>query len=192
MSDASFDDVMARLRAGDEAAAAKVFDRFANRLIALARARLDARLRQKLDPEDVLQSVYRSFFARHAGGQFAFDGWDGLWALLTLMTVRKCARAAEWYATGSRDVSAELSPAGGERAGPALLARDPRPEEVVMLTELVEGLLRGLGERDRGIVALALQGYTPADIVSETGIPERTVYRALERARGSLNESGKA
>jgi hypothetical protein len=30
----------------------------------------------------VLQSVYRSFFLRHAEGEFAFTGWDGLWALL--------------------------------------------------------------------------------------------------------------
>jgi RNA polymerase sigma-70 factor, ECF subfamily len=189
MPDDSFDGLMARLRTGDQQAAARVFNRFANRLIALARARMDTRLRQKLDPEDVLQSVYRSFFARHADGQFAFEGWDGLWALLTLMTVRKCARSAERFKTGGRNVSAELSPASDDHAlkGPELLARDPRPEEIVMLEELVEGLLRGLNKRDRSVVSLALQGYTPADIVSETGVPERTVYRALERARGVLN-----
>ena len=87
----SFDGVMADLRAGDQAAAAAVFRRFATRLAGLAGAKLDARLRGKVDPDDVLQSVYRSFFGRHAAGQFDFDGWDGLWSLLTTITVRKCA-----------------------------------------------------------------------------------------------------
>ena len=52
---------MARLRAGDNAAAAEVFRRFANRLIGLARTHLDARVRQKVDPEDVMQSALKSF-----------------------------------------------------------------------------------------------------------------------------------
>jgi DNA-directed RNA polymerase specialized sigma24 family protein len=53
----------------DEQAARENFDRFARRLIGLARTRLDRRIRQKIDPEDVVQSVFRSFFTRH--------GWSG-------------------------------------------------------------------------------------------------------------------
>jgi RNA polymerase sigma-70 factor (ECF subfamily) len=185
-ADDSFDDVMARLAAGDQEAAARVFHRFARRLVSLAGARLGARLRQKVDPEDVLQSVYRSFFQRHAEGEFAFTGWDSLWALLTVMTVRKCNRWRARFHTGKRDVTAEVSALEGTGAGLTALARDPTPEEVVLLGEMVDGLLRGLGERDRGVVTLALQGYTPAEIGAETGVPERTVYRILERVRQQL------
>ena len=54
----SFDDVMGRLRAGEQSAAAtEIFHRFARRLIGLARTRLDDRVRGKVDAEDVLQSV---------------------------------------------------------------------------------------------------------------------------------------
>jgi hypothetical protein len=45
--DDSFAQVMTRLNAGDSAAAAQVVQRFTHRLIALARLRLDARVRQK-------------------------------------------------------------------------------------------------------------------------------------------------
>jgi RNA polymerase sigma-70 factor (ECF subfamily) len=189
-ADDSFDDVMARLIAGDPEAAARVFQRFARRLISLAGARLGARLRQKVDPEDVLQSVYRSFFQRHAGGEFAFTGWDSLWALLTVMTVRKCNRWRARFHTGKRDVTAEVPALKETGAGLTALARDPTPEEVVLLGELVEGLLRELGERDRDVLTLALQGYTPVEIVAETGVPERTVYRILERVRQRLRAAG--
>jgi hypothetical protein len=68
---------MARLGGGDPAAA-PAFDRFAHRLVARARARLDTRLRQKVDSDDVLQSVCRTFFRRCRGGEFSLGGWDGL------------------------------------------------------------------------------------------------------------------
>jgi RNA polymerase sigma-70 factor (ECF subfamily) len=78
-TDDSFADLMGRLRSGDEDAATQVVRRFTHRLIALARSQLDGRVRQKIDPEDVLQSVYQSFFARHAQGQLSFGGWDPAW-----------------------------------------------------------------------------------------------------------------
>jgi RNA polymerase sigma-70 factor (ECF subfamily) len=185
----SFDNVMARLRAGDPAAAATLFHRFAGRLIALARSRLDGRLRQKVDPEDVLQSVYKSFFLRHADGQLDLRDWDSLWALLTVITVRKCGQWIDHFHAGVRDVGREgAPPSGAGEAGRTweALAREPNPSEVAMLTETVEHLLRGLPERDREILALALQGYAALEISEQLGRPERTVYRVLERIRKQL------
>src|SRR5438105_690572 len=66
----SFIDLNERLRAGDEDAAARVFELYGRRLIGLARSRLHERLRGKVGPEDVLQSVLKSFFCRVAGGTF--------------------------------------------------------------------------------------------------------------------------
>src|SRR5262249_58687579 len=93
--DAAFAEVMGRLRAGDQAAAAEVFRRFANRLIGLARTHLDRRLRQKVDPEDVMQSALKSFFVRHADGEFDLTGWDSLWSLLVGIPLRKGGHHAE-------------------------------------------------------------------------------------------------
>jgi hypothetical protein len=69
-ADDSFSDLMTRLRAGDPGAAAELFHRFQHRLIALARSRLDSRIRQKTDPESVVQSALGSFFLRERDGQF--------------------------------------------------------------------------------------------------------------------------
>src|SRR5262245_37537637 len=100
----SFHDIIARLGRGESRAASEVFQRFADRLIALARARLTAQVRQKVDPEDVLQSVCRSFFVRQADGQFVLGSWDELWSLLTVLTVRKCANRARHLKAARRAV----------------------------------------------------------------------------------------
>ena len=66
--DDTFSRLMARLRAGEDAAAREVFERFAGRLVALARRRCNRLLARKVDPEDVVQSAYKSFFVRHRAG----------------------------------------------------------------------------------------------------------------------------
>jgi RNA polymerase sigma-70 factor (ECF subfamily) len=188
--DAAFADLMARLKAGDPDAARGVFDRFARRLIGLARSRLPARLRQKVDPEDLAQSVFKSLFLGHADGRFDLDSWDSLWALLTRITVRKCCRAAERFQAGKRDLNAEAGPPAADELSSdcQALAREPTPSEAAMLTETIEHLLRGLEGRDRDIVTLSLQGYTGPEISAQLGRPERTVYRVLGRVRKRLEQ----
>src|SRR5438093_631392 len=91
--------LLEQLRAGDSRAADAIFQRFARRLVGMARSRLDGRLRQKVDAEDVVQSVFRSFFDRSARGEFDFANWEGVWGLLVLLTVRKCGhRAVHFHA----------------------------------------------------------------------------------------------
>lgn len=177
--DHSFDQLMARLRAGDDEAAARVFHRFAQRLIALARSRLDGRLRQKVDPEDVLQSVFKSFFFRQAQGQFELAGWDSLWSLLTLITLRKCHRWREHFQTGQRNVDAEVFSV-------EVLAHEPTAEEAAILTEIVEQIMHGLESRERDMVMLSLQGYTATEISEHVGRTRRTVQRVLQRVRHRL------
>jgi RNA polymerase sigma-70 factor (ECF subfamily) len=182
--DHSFANVMDRLRAGDGDAAAEVFHRFANRLIALARSRLDHLLRAKVDPEDVMQSVYRSFFRRQAADSYEFAGWDGLWGMLTVITLRKCGHRAEYFHAVRRDVRREAQ-SNGNAELPAI-AGDPTPSHAARLAETVEQVMRGLVGRERDIVALSLQGYETAEISAQVGRTERTVQRVLKRVREDL------
>src|SRR5262245_38046641 len=151
-TNSSFADLVARLQAGDKDAATAIFSRFAQRLIGLARSRLDATVRQKVDPEDVVQSVYKSFFIRFSDGEFELKGWDSLWALLTVLTVRKCGHKIEYFRAARRDVRHERAPAPfadhSSKSWEAI-AREPTPAEAVALAETVELLLRTLDDRQR-------------------------------------------
>ncbi len=47
-----------------------VVERYTERLLGLAARRLPSRVRRRVDPEDVVQSAYRSFFQRLREGRF--------------------------------------------------------------------------------------------------------------------------
>jgi RNA polymerase sigma-70 factor (ECF subfamily) len=189
--ESSFADLMARLQAGDEEAAAHVFHRYAQRLIALARSRLSPPIRQKTDPEDVMQSVYKSFFLRQARGQYQLESWDSLWGLLATITLRKCGHHIEHFQAACRDVYRERS----HRAGPddstaswQAIAREPTPAEAALLAETVEEAMRGLEGQQRLIFQLSLQGHSTSEICSQVACTERTVQRVLARIRLRLEQ----
>jgi RNA polymerase sigma-70 factor, ECF subfamily len=168
--------------------AAAVFERFTRRLIGLARRHLDARLQHKIDPEDLVQSAYKSFFLRYGEGALAAEGWDGLWGLLTLITLRKCADRVRYYRAERRDVSREAAPPAGEGPEPwqQAVARDPTPDEAAGLAETVEHLLRGLDGDERPILEMSLQGYSTQEISERLGRAERSVRRLRVRVRLQL------
>jgi RNA polymerase sigma-70 factor (ECF subfamily) len=186
-SDPSFIQRMIRLREGDKEVAAEVFERFTGRLI--ARSHLDTLIRQKEDPEDVVQSVYKSFFLRHEAGQFQLMSWNELWSLLTVFTVRKCADRADYFRAQRRDAAREvvLEP-GGDKSASRWQAPDPQPtpEEAALLAETVEKLLSELDPDDRPVIELSLQGYTVAEISAGLSRAERSVRRLREHVRGRL------
>lgn len=189
-TDPSFRDLMDRLHGGDEQAADEIFHRFASRLIALARRRLDTRLNRKIEPEDILQSVFRSFFLRQADGRITPHDWEHLWALLAKLTVRKCIGQVDHYRAARRDHRREADGSSSEDSvlpNWEALAREPSPDEAATLEDLVEKLLGGFEAREREIVSLHLQDFTAQEIRTEIGCSERTVYRVLQRARERLN-----
>jgi RNA polymerase sigma-70 factor (ECF subfamily) len=183
--DPAFDRLMSRLRRGDDEAAAAVFHRFACQLIALARDQLDPWMRSKVDPEDVVQSVFRSFFLRFQGGAWDFVNWDSLWGLLTLVTLRKCSNRCAYLCRECRDGRREVAaPAAGDPGSPwEPVDPGPSPADAAALAETVERLLRRLGPPERAVVELSLQGYSAAEVAERLGRASRSVRRAREQVR---------
>jgi RNA polymerase sigma-70 factor (ECF subfamily) len=185
----SFGEWLTRLRAGDDAAARTIFERFAHRLVGLARRRFHASLKYKVDPEDVVQSAYKSFFRGFDKGKFTVGNWDGLWGLLTLITLRKCADRVQYHRAECRDAIREVPAAAEAEAGvwgTEALSREPTPLEAAVLSETVAQLLADLDEDERPIVELSLQGYTTQEISEKIERPERSVRRLRERVRQRL------
>jgi RNA polymerase sigma-70 factor (ECF subfamily) len=184
----SFAEFLARLRGRDAAAAQEIFGRFAHQLIALALRHIDAELRHKVDPEDVVQSAFKSFFRRYGDGKLDVVNWNSLWGLLTLITVRKCAERVTYHRAECRDSAREVPPPQGEQEAPWLepFGREPTPLEAAVLSETVEKLFAGLDEQERAVLELSLQGYTTREISERLGRAERTVRLLREGVRHRL------
>jgi RNA polymerase sigma factor (sigma-70 family) len=193
MTDESSIDLLARFRAGDTQAADALFERYTARLIMLARRNLSAGLMRRVDPEDVVQSVYRSFCVAARDDRFVLERSGDLWKLLAKITLNKVRSGVERHKALRRAVEREQG-FGGESSlalmGALQSSPEPTPVEALELAELVEGLLRPLKPLDRRIVELRMQGYRIEEIASAVDRSERWVRRVLEQARERLTRSG--
>jgi RNA polymerase sigma-70 factor (ECF subfamily) len=182
-------DLVARWRQGDQQAANELFRLHAPRLIALARGRLSAQLARRVEPEDVVQSAYRSFFARSQDGQYDLRQGGDLWALLVTITLHKLHNQIKRHTTAGRSIAREATFSSedsllGLRAG--VSAEAPSPLEAVALIDQVEEVMRGLDADQRRMLELRLQGHTIAEIAAATGLSRRTVGRFLDRVKEKL------
>jgi RNA polymerase sigma-70 factor (ECF subfamily) len=163
------------------------FERFSQQLIGMARKHLGARLENKVDPEDVVQSAYKSLLLRYGDRGLGAEGWEGLWGLLTTITVRKCADRARYHQAEKRDVRKEAaSPAHDSAPWIAAVSREPTPEHAAMLSEVMADLFGRLEADERTMIELSLQGFSTQEISEQTGRAERSVRRLRERVRKFL------
>jgi RNA polymerase sigma-70 factor (ECF subfamily) len=179
------------LQFGNAEVARQLVVRFYDRLIAFARCNLDGRLHSKLDPEDVVISVYRSFWVRYAGGDHHFQSWSGVWRLLCQIAINKCRRNGRKYRGPKSDIKLGVPLQCSEESGsgPEPLSREPTVTEKLELEELVNELLDDQPAKNRPILALILEGrLSPTEIANETGRSQRSVYRLKERLEEELNE----
>lgn len=175
-----------RYRDGDEHAAGELFERYVYRLMGLARNRLSNRLARRVDPEDVVQSVYRSFFRAAAEGNYELQRSGDLWRLLVAITLNKLRMQARRHNADKRSMKCEesiaLSP-GSFGITPERVAEDPQPEEVAAVSELLEQVMEGMTVQQRKMLELRLQNYKIEEIAVEVGCSERTVRRLLDQVK---------
>ena len=60
-------------------------------------------MQSRMDPEDVVQSVFRTFFARMKNDEFKIDAEDDLFKLLVRITVHKALRQIAHHRAAKRD-----------------------------------------------------------------------------------------
>src|SRR6516225_2129441 len=109
--DESFSDrsLLRRFRAGQEDAATQLYLRYAGRLLALAQAQCAPDLAPRVDPEDIVQSVFRTFFRRAAQGHYEVPEGEELWKLFLVIGLNKIRATATFHRAAKRDVGVTAS-----------------------------------------------------------------------------------
>jgi RNA polymerase sigma factor (sigma-70 family) len=194
MLDSPADQVLVDMwRAGNEDAARQIFDRYVDRLMAVARHRISERLQSRFGPEDVVQSVFRTFFSHARDGEFSISNQDDLCRLLMRITVHKALSQVAFHKAAKRDAGRELDqgPLPGDRVQ-QLLDHHPGPAEAESLVDELVHFVNQLRPADRQILEMRMQGYTNDVIASKLQVSDRQIRRIMERIRGLARQSGTA
>jgi RNA polymerase sigma-70 factor (ECF subfamily) len=184
----TFDELIRRVRAGDQDAATVLVKRYEPAIRRAVRFRLaDARLGTLLDSMDICQSVMASFFIRAASGQYDLESPGQLCKLLTAMARNKLNSQARRHHAQRRD---NRRVAAGVQDEDQFVAAGESPSMVVAARDLLQEVHRRLSPDDRRLLEMRNQGFDWPAIASEigggAGTLRRRLSRALDRIAGQL------
>jgi RNA polymerase sigma-70 factor (ECF subfamily) len=139
-------------------------------------------LARRIDADDIVQSVFRTFFRRAALGQYEVPAGGDLWKLLLVMALNKIRSVATHHRSARRDIGRT---SGDDAAGVAVADHDDNAA-VATLRMTIEELLCDLPESHRAIIELRIDGHEVADIARKVARSKRSVERALREFRDQL------
>jgi RNA polymerase sigma-70 factor (ECF subfamily) len=175
--------LLRRLQLGNQDAATQLYLRYAHRLRALARAKSSPELARRVDAEEIVQSVFGSFFRRARSGDYDVPVGDELWKLFLVIALNKIRAKGAFHRAAKRDVRAT---AGGDYLDDAKTPEDHDSAALGFLQLTVEEALQRLPVQQRQMVTLRIEGYEVAEIAQRTQRSKRTVERLLQEARKKL------
>jgi RNA polymerase sigma-70 factor, ECF subfamily len=179
--------LLSRFRKGEEDAATAIYLRYAKRLQLLARSQSGKDLLVRVDPEDVVQSVFRTFFRRAAEGYYVIPDGEELWKLFLVIALNKVRELGEFHRAAKRDVGHTTPLDRFDELANRLQTSDEQAYGVLRMT--VDELLAELPEVQRRMVMLRIEGQGIDEIAQATQRAKRSVERVLQRFRARLGET---
>ena len=174
--------LLRKFRAGECDAATDLYVRYANRLQALTRQQTNPAFASRFDPEDVVQSVFRTFFRRVSEGMYDVPPGEELWNLLLVLALNKIRTLGKHHQAQKRSVRTTLSMEEVDVAGDA----QDNDNSYRVLKLVVDEMLGGMTEFKREIIELRIQGHQVQDIAEKTGRAKRTIERILQQFKQRL------
>lgn len=168
-----------------EGAAAELYLRYSRRLLAFTRSRMGASMRARIEADDIVQSVFRTFFRRAGRGDFDIPDGGELWRLFLVVALNKLRNSAVHHHAAKRDARREGGVAGLD------VVADPRAdagkvEAMAALREIVDQVLASLDPGSRRMIELRLDGLEVAEIAARVNRAKRSVERVLQAFRAEM------
>jgi RNA polymerase sigma-70 factor, ECF subfamily len=177
--------LLCRFRRGSQEAARQIFHRYARRVRALARAKCASRLAKHVDPEDIVQSVFGTFFRGASCGRYDIPEGEDLWKLFLVLALNKVRAEGVFYLAAKRD--ARLTFALDHLPASVRLKGQTREPAQGFSKLVIEEALARLPSQHRSIVALRTEGHGVAEIAQQLGRSKRSVERILQESRSKLS-----
>ena len=118
--------LLRRFQHGHEDASTELYLRYSERLLALVAAGF-RRPGPAVDPEDIVQSVFRTFFRRASLGHYTVPDGDEIWKLFLVIALNKVRAIGSFHRAAKRDVRRTAGGESFDRAVESESGRDERP-----------------------------------------------------------------
>jgi RNA polymerase sigma-70 factor (ECF subfamily) len=170
--------LLRRLQRGQADASTELYLRYAERLLKLAASQSSHELAQRVDPEDIVQSVFRTFFRRASLGEYTVPDGEEIWKLLLVIGLNKIRGTGAFHRAAKRDVRRTD---GGESFDRVIESEPGRDETALsVLRMVVEDLLVDLPEAHRRVIELRIEGHEVTGIADAVRRSKRTVERVIQ------------
>ena len=176
--------LLMRFRRGDADAATALYLRYAKRLRALAQKQTAGTLSVRMDPDDVVQTVFRTFFRRAATGHYQIPDGEELWKLFLVIALNKIRDLGDYHRAAKRNIQRTVGLESSGQAAPANIASDEDSLQVLNLT--IDDLLESMSPSQREIVTLRIRGHEVNEMSVSCKRAKRTVERVLQEFRQQL------
>ncbi len=173
-----------RFRAGEDDAATQLYKRYAERLHRLAQRNTALDLTRRFDAEDVVQSVFRTFFRRVRTGLYDLPAGDELWRLLLVISLNKIRGLAIYHRAQKRNVGATVAPDSNLLS--QLAHSDTDALALTSLKMVIDEVMSDLPDVQRQMIVRRIEGCQVEEIAADTGRSKRTVERVLQDFRQRL------
>lgn len=176
--------LLRRIQKGNQDAATQLYFRYADRLRNLARAKSSPALARRVDADDIVQSVFSSFFHGMSRGYYDVPSGSELWKLLLVIALNKVRAKGAHHRAAKRDIQRTTS---GD-----LLDRYSKPGQeanelaYTMLKLVIDETLESLPALSQRMVALRIEGHKVTEIAAQMQRSKRTVERVLQEFRTTL------
>jgi RNA polymerase sigma-70 factor (ECF subfamily) len=176
--------LLRRYQGGQQHASTELYLRYADRLHALVASQSSKDLARRVDAEEIVQSVFRTFFRRAAHGHYSVPAGEEIWKLLLIIALNKVRAAGAFHRAAKRDMRQTV---GGEAFELAIESEQSRDDgALTVLRIVIEELLEGMPAAKRQMIELRIEGYEMAEIAEKVERSKRSVERVLQGFRSRL------
>ena len=177
--------LMRRLKGGETDAATALYLRYAKRLERLAAFQTSDQLSYRISSDEIVQSVFRTFFRRASKGQYDVTDNADLWKLLLVITLNKIRRAAEYHHAEKRDIGRTKS-FGSDYFDSKSGSPANHDVAYAILKLTVDEILADLPAKHQEMIRLRIEGYSLSEVAAKSARTQRTAERDLKSFRTKL------
>jgi RNA polymerase sigma factor (sigma-70 family) len=176
----SFESLLDQVRHGSEEAAWQLIEEYGSHILSVVRRQLDREMRARLDSQDLVQAVWKSFFTDRDRME-AIVSPQQLIAFLASMARNKVIdEFRRNIRTSKRDIEREDGEIRNEKLD-YQRGRDPTPSQVAIARERWSSMLAERSNLHQQIIRLRLSGASFEAIATQLEINERTARRVIDQ-----------